>query len=38
VTDKIRGLLCRDCNLMLGHAQDNPDILREAANYLEANK
>jgi hypothetical protein len=37
-TDKIRGLLCRDCNLMLGHARDDQDILRNAANYLEANK
>jgi hypothetical protein len=37
-TDKIRGLLCRNCNLMLGHAQDDPGILKQAARYLETNK
>jgi hypothetical protein len=35
VTGKVRGLLCATCNLMLGYAQDDPSILRRAAEYLE---
>lgn len=34
-TGKIRGLLCHPCNLILGLAKDNPDILRNATYYLE---
>ena len=34
-TSQVRGLLCRECNLMIGHAKDNTDILREAVRYLE---
>lgn len=34
-TGKIRGLLCVACNRLLGYAQDNQDILREAIQYLE---
>jgi hypothetical protein len=34
-TGKVRGLLCPNCNLMLGTARDNPDYLREGAKYLE---
>jgi hypothetical protein len=30
----IRGILCRSCNLGVGHARDNPDILRAALSYL----
>lgn len=37
-TDKIRGLICHKCNTALGNARDDQDILRNAANYLEANK
>ncbi len=32
---KFRGLLCRECNLLLGYAQDKPSILLSAAKYLE---
>lgn len=32
---KIRGLLCRRCNLVLGHMKDDPALLRQAAAYLE---
>ena len=31
----VRGLLCVHCNFMLGHAQDDPGVLRAAADYLE---
>lgn len=30
----VRQLLCNDCNLMLGHARDSPDVLRAAAAYV----
>ena len=29
-----RGLLCMPCNLMIGHAKDNINILKSAINYL----
>jgi hypothetical protein len=35
VTGEVRGVLCHNCNLMIGHAQDDPDILRAAIAYLE---
>lgn len=31
---RVRGLLCRRCNLILGHAQDEPEVLMLAAGYL----
>jgi hypothetical protein len=34
-TDKIRGLLCRSCNLMLGNAKDSIELLQEAIDYLQ---
>lgn len=34
-TGVVRGLLCLHCNLILGHARDQPDILRAALIYLE---
>lgn len=34
---RIRGLLCENCNQVLGRAHDNPFILRRAAEYLEGN-
>lgn len=33
--NRIRGLLCSSCNIMLGMAKDNADILRYAIHYLE---
>jgi len=34
-TMKVRGMLCKRCNLTLGYMQDNPERLRAAASYLE---
>jgi hypothetical protein len=34
ITNKVRGLLCRQCNLLLGHAKDDTDILIKSINYL----
>jgi|ERR1035437_5649575 hypothetical protein len=33
-TGKNRGLLCDKCNLLLGHANDNVQVLTQAINYL----
>lgn len=33
-TTKVRGLLCRPCNDMLGHARDDPQFFMRATNYL----
>lgn len=37
-TGKVRGLLCKPCNLALGHVQDDPATLRRLAGYLEGQK
>ncbi|MFX0021130.1 MAG: endonuclease VII domain-containing protein [Candidatus Hermodarchaeota archaeon] len=37
-TGKIRGLLCNNCNVILGNAFDNPLILIRAIEYLQMNK
>lgn len=37
-TESIRSLLCSKCNVMLGNAKDDPEILRQAALYLEMNQ
>lgn len=34
VTGAVRALLCHNCNFMLGHAKDRPDLLMVAAAYL----
>jgi hypothetical protein len=33
-TGRIRGKLCQNCNLGLGHFKDNPELLELAALYL----
>lgn len=37
ITGKIRGILCRDCNTGIGSLQDDPNLLRNAVQYLERN-
>jgi len=34
-TGKVRKLLCKRCNLMIGYALESPETLRNAAAYLE---
>lgn len=36
-TGRVRGLLCKACNSMLGQADDNPTILLKAIQYLKGN-
>lgn len=33
-TGKVRGILCNNCNIMIGHAHDDSDLLVRAAAYL----
>jgi protein-arginine kinase activator protein McsA len=33
-SNKVRGLLCTQCNAGLGNYKDSPDLLRKAINYL----
>jgi beta-galactosidase/beta-glucuronidase len=35
VTQKVRGLLCKKCNSLLGYAADSIDTLKNAIQYLE---
>lgn len=35
-TGAIRGLVCHHCNAAMGHANDDPALLRQMADYLEA--
>ncbi len=37
-TKKVRGLLCRDCNLGLGNFKHNSEFLKQAALYCEQSK
>jgi Recombination endonuclease VII len=34
-TNKVRGLLCNECNLILCHSKDSSSRLRKLANYLD---
>lgn len=36
-TGIVRGLLCVQCNLAIGQFNDNPDLIRIAAKYVELN-
>jgi hypothetical protein len=33
-TNKVRGILCRKCNLGIGHLNDSIDILKSAQKYI----
>lgn len=35
-TNKVRGLLCSNCNITLGKMSDQQEWLRNAADYLDA--
>lgn len=35
MTGKVRGLLCSNCNWMLGHARDDTGFLANAISYLQ---
>ncbi len=35
-TKVIRGLLCNNCNMAIGKLQENPILLRKAADYLDS--
>jgi hypothetical protein len=35
-TNRVRGLLCDNCNHALGKLHDSPELMRAAAKYLEA--
>lgn len=35
-TQRVRGLLCHNCNRALGLFKDRPDVMRKAAAYVEA--
>jgi hypothetical protein len=37
-TDRVRGLLCRSCNLLIGLSGDDPEHLMRAIAYLQAVK
>ena len=34
-TQEVRGLICNNCNLVLGHAKDNIETLKNAIAYLQ---
>jgi hypothetical protein len=33
-TGKVRGLLCRDCNVGIGNLKDDPDLIEKAIQYI----
>lgn len=34
----VRGVVCRDCNLLLGYAEDDVEMLQAAVDYLRREK
>jgi hypothetical protein len=36
LTERVRGLLCRQCNIALGHLRDDPARINALGRYLEA--
>ena len=34
-TGKIRGIICRNCNTGIGQLNDDPELIRTAATYLD---
>lgn len=38
VTGRVRGILCRPCNLALGHVKEDPERLRRLAVYVEGSR
>jgi recombination endonuclease VII len=34
ITGQIRGMVCRQCNIVMGQAEDNASILQNAANWI----
>ena len=34
-TNRVRGLLCTNCNVAIGHMKDDVERLRAAISYLE---
>jgi len=37
-TGKVRAFLCGRCNMAIGGLRDSPELLREAANYIEEHR
>ncbi len=37
-TGQVRGLLCSNCNQLIGRAKDNLGVLESAANYIRTNR
>jgi hypothetical protein len=35
-TGRVRGLLCQNCNLMIGHSHDSIELLQAAIDYLKS--
>lgn len=35
ITGKVRGLLCRGCNVGIGNLKDDPELLEKAIKYIE---